>query len=154
MALDRATDGAGLSVCRYRLPDARDMEGPRTANCPHCNPAGARKQGAAAALLRPRFWPWPDAERVLLARLDDADLRAWVSNHIRKDCINRLSIYAREGIPEEAIIAAWRADLYVERDAKAEAADDARTKDHVLRALAEMANRDAPVAGTPHKTSR
>lgn len=90
-----------------------------------------------------------DAERVLLARLPDADLRAWASHHIRKDRINRLSIYAREGIPEEAVIAAWRADLDAERAAKVEAADEARSQNHVLRALASIAAGDAAPATRP-----
>lgn len=77
-----------------------------------------------------------DAERVLLARVDDADLRAWVSGHIRKARINRLSIYAREGIPEEAVVAAWQAELDAERAAKADAAEEAREQAQVLRALA------------------
>ena len=86
-----------------------------------------------------------DAERVLLARLPDADLRVWVSDHIQKDRVNRLSVYAREGIPEEAVIAAWRADLDAERAARAEAADEVRTQDHVLRALAAFATKGSTV---------
>jgi hypothetical protein len=90
-----------------------------------------------------------DAERALLARLGDADLRGWVSDHIRKDRINRLSIYAREGIPEEAVVAAWRADLDAERAAKVEAADEAREQAHILRAISVLARKESTDATRP-----
>lgn len=91
-----------------------------------------------------------EAERVLLSWLPEAALRAWVSEQIRKDRINRLSIYVREGIPEAAVIAAWRAELDAEQAAKADAADDARAQAHVLRALAALAGKDSNAApGTP-----
>lgn len=94
-----------------------------------------------------------EAERVLLARLPDADLRAWASNHIRKDRINRLSIYAREGIPEEDVIAAWQADLNAERASKAEASDQAQVQEHILRALAGLAAKE-PAVGTSVRDGR
>lgn len=81
-----------------------------------------------------------DAERALLARLADADLREWVTERIRKDQVNRLSIFVRPGIADEAVIAAWRAELDGEQSAKEEAAEEARVQANVL---AELAKRDS-----------
>lgn len=92
-----------------------------------------------------------DAERVLLARVPDADLRSWVSEHVRKDRINRLSIFARPGIPEEAVIAAWRSELNAEQAAKQEAVDEAREQAHVVRALAALAGSNPPQARVTRK---
>jgi hypothetical protein len=87
-----------------------------------------------------------DAERALLAFVPDADLREWVSGNIWEDRINRLSIFARPGIPDEAVIAAWRAEFDAERAARAEAEEEARGQACLLRTLAALASNDAAVS--------
>lgn len=81
-----------------------------------------------------------EAERLLLARIDDTDLRAWISGLIREDQICRLSNYARQGITEEAVLAAWQEEFDNERTAQADLVDEARTRALLLRALAEAEN--------------
>jgi len=84
-----------------------------------------------------------DAEHLLLARITDADLRDWIEDQIRQDRINRLSIFVQPGIPDETIIAAWRAELDAENVEKEDAADEAGTQADILRALAKLASKDS-----------
>lgn len=83
------------------------------------------------------------AEQALLARLPDDDLREWVSYQIGKDRISRLSVYAREGLRDGAVVDAWRAELDAERAAKAEAADEAREQAHAIRAVSMLIRKEA-----------
>lgn len=84
-----------------------------------------------------------DAEQALLARLPDDNLRAWVLYQIGKDRISRLSVFAREGIRDEVVVTAWRAELEAERAANMEAAAEVRAQANVLRALASLAGKEA-----------
>jgi hypothetical protein len=84
-----------------------------------------------------------DAEHLLLARIPDADLRDWVENQIRQDRINRLSIFVQPGIPDETIIAAWRAELDAQKLEEDSAADEAATNANILRALIKPTSKDS-----------
>lgn len=66
-----------------------------------------------------------EALDLLLARIDDVGLRAWVLEQIREGQINRLSIHVHPGLPDGTIIASWQAELDAENTANDEAVNDA-----------------------------
>lgn len=79
-----------------------------------------------------------DAEKALLGRLADADLRAWISAQVLKDRINKLSIFVRPGIPDETVFASWQAALDADNADKADAAEEATARANVLRAIVSL----------------
>lgn len=77
-----------------------------------------------------------EAERFLLTRINDDGLREWVSEQVREDRVNRLSIYVRYNLSDDAVIASWQAELDAENSAADEAANEASTQANVMQTLA------------------
>jgi hypothetical protein len=95
-----------------------------------------------------------DARQALLARVPDGDLRAWVSIQIGKGRVNRLSVYAREGIRDEIVLAAWQAELDAEQAAEADVVEEAQSQATMLRALMALASKNPPEAKDLAKNAR
>lgn len=54
-----------------------------------------------------------DARKALLGMLSDPATRAWVVDRLDDEEINRVSVFVRSGVPDEAVFAAWAAEARV-----------------------------------------
>lgn len=54
-----------------------------------------------------------DALEALLAIVSDPETRSWIVERIDDDEVNRISIFVRPGMSEEAVFAAWAAEARV-----------------------------------------
>lgn len=57
-----------------------------------------------------------DARRILEGMIDDVITRRWVAERLDDGEVNRLAIYVRPGLSEEAIFSAWSAEARVPVD--------------------------------------
>lgn len=95
-----------------------------------------------------------DAAAALALRIPDPAVRKWAAERIVKDEINRLSIWARPGRSEEAILAAWQWETEAEEADKVSAKDsdsspDAADMRRVAKLLELLAGTETVTSGGP-----
>lgn len=94
-----------------------------------------------------------EAVGILMSRLPDAELSAWVALQIDADDLTRLRLHARPGVCDKAVIAGWRGEVARDRHGEeteiADQRDQAALKRAILKILSDDKGSSTDVIGQP-----
>lgn len=87
-----------------------------------------------------------EAVGILLSRLPDADLSAWVAQQIDADDLIRLRLHARPGMSDTMVIGGWRGELASDQRLQDVDASDERVQATLKRAMSKILIDDKDVS--------